>query len=91
MTGLTPTTQCRSGVDPSWDQSASPAYLFSVEVAQGLIQQAFAVSLNLAGCTKLVAGPAADRLREAIADLDRLIVDLRQATGRYPDSGAETV
>jgi hypothetical protein len=77
--------------DRSRDQIAPPTDLLGFDAAQALIAQVFAVSLNLAGCTRLVTGPAGDRLSEAIADLDRLIVDLRHAAGRQSGSSATTM
>ena len=50
-----------------------------IEVANSVIQQIFAVSLNLASCAHMVDGPVAKRLTTAIDDLDAIILGVRRA------------
>lgn len=51
----------------------------SLELADDLIRQVFAVSLNLASCMRLASEVSAERISRSLDGLDRIIQVLRQA------------
>lgn len=65
----------------------APAGL-GVEVAERVVQDLFAVGLDLAVCRAAVDGPVRDRLDAAAADVDRIVRDLRLAVFDGREQGA---
>ena len=83
--GVTP---FKAGDDARSLASAPDAAGITIEVANTVIQEIFAVGLTLASCASTVEGPTAQRLVSAIDQLDAIIAGVRKAAfGEFVASG----
>lgn len=60
----------------------------AVDLGQSVIKRIFSVGLELQSCASLVDGPAAQRLEEAVDQLDQLIVAVRQVVFSLHSDGS---
>ncbi len=80
----------RSTTTTEADVPAADVDDLSVEAANTVIQQIFAVGLDLASCAQMVNGVAAERLAAAVDDLDAIIVGVRNTAFHRLSAGVGT-